>query len=84
MKGEYKSILQPSQSPKKHQKYIRGGHNVQNPRKSLIQYCEQSEQKSLLKMPKIEACGQTVLPDRSILIRQKLVENTKIQIRHFV
>ena len=35
---------------------------------------------------KPEACGQTVLPDRSILIGQKLVENaktTKIQMRHF-
>ena len=33
-----------------------------------------------------EACGQTVLPDRSILIRQKLVENAKkwkVQMRHF-
>ena len=28
---------------------------------------------------KIEACSQTVLPDRSILIGQKLVENAKIQ-----
>ena len=28
---------------------------------------------------KSEACGQTVLPDRSILIGQKLVENAKIQ-----
>ena len=28
---------------------------------------------------KPEACGQTVLPDRSILIGQKLVENAKIQ-----
>ena len=28
---------------------------------------------------KTEACGQTVLPDRSVLIRQKLVENAKIQ-----
>ena len=27
---------------------------------------------------KPEACGQTVLPDRSILIGQKLVENAKI------
>ena len=27
---------------------------------------------------KSEACGQTVLPDRSVLIRQKLVENVKI------
>ena len=28
---------------------------------------------------KPEACGQTVLPDRSILIGQKLVENARIQ-----
>ena len=44
--------------------------------------------KSSLKMPKIvhlasfwqpEACGQTVLPDRSLLIEQKLVENAKIK-----
>ena len=30
---------------------------------------------------KPEACGQTVLPDpdRSVLVRQKLVENAKIQ-----
>ena len=28
---------------------------------------------------KPEACGQTVLPDRSILKGQKLVENAKIQ-----
>ena len=34
---------------------------------------------------KLEACGQTVLPDRSVLIGQKLVENAKIKIlmRHF-
>ena len=32
---------------------------------------------------KPEACGQTVLPDRSDLIGQKLVENAKIQMRHF-
>ena len=32
---------------------------------------------------KPEACGQTVLPDSSILIGQKLVENAKIQMRHF-
>ena len=30
---------------------------------------------------KPEACGQTVLPDRSVLIGQKLVENVKISIR---
>ena len=28
---------------------------------------------------KTDACGQTVLPDRSILIGQKLVENAQIQ-----
>ena len=28
------------------------------------------------------ACGQTVLPDRSLLIGQKLVENTKIEKTH--
>ena len=28
---------------------------------------------------KPEACGQTVLPDRSILLGQKLLENAKIQ-----
>ena len=45
--------------------------------------------KSKLKMAsfcKSEACGQTVLPDRSVLIGQKLVENAKIQkiqMRHF-
>ena len=32
---------------------------------------------------KPEAYYHTVLPDRSILIGQKLVENAKIQIRHF-
>ena len=32
---------------------------------------------------KLEACGLTVLPDRSVLIGQKLVENAKIQMRHF-
>ena len=50
------------------------------------------EDKSLLKMPKWsilasfwkpEACGQTVLPDMSVLIGQKLVENAKIEMRHF-
>ena len=32
---------------------------------------------------KPEACSQTLLPDRSGLIGQKLVENAKIQMRHF-
>ena len=43
--------------------------------------------KSWLKMPKMvqfvfwksEACGQTVLPDRSVLIGQKLTENANFQ-----
>ena len=30
-------------------------------------------------LKKTEACGQTVLPDRSILIGQKLMESAKIQ-----
>ena len=33
----------------------------------------------LTRIRKPEACGQTVLPDRSVLIGQKLVENAKIQ-----
>ena len=46
-----------------------------------------------IKMPKMvnfgdfyepEACSQTVLPDMSILIRQKLVKIAKIEVRHFV
>ena len=32
---------------------------------------------------KTEACGQTVLPDRSVLIGHKLVENANIKMRHF-
>ena len=32
---------------------------------------------------KPETCGQTVLPDLSVLIGQKLVENAKIQMPHF-
>ena len=45
--------------------------------------------KNSLKMPKMvdfwrvfekfKACGQTVLPDRTILIGQKMVENVKIE-----
>ena len=65
------------------------------PRKSLIQYYERSELRLHFEWTKVnqkcqkwsilasfwkpEACGQTVLPDRSILIVQKLVENAKIQ-----
>ena len=55
--------------------------------KSLIQHCERSELylhlngQKLIKNAKngpfwkLEACGQMELPDRSILIGQKLVEN---------
>ena len=32
---------------------------------------------------KPEDCGQTELPDKSVLIGQKLVGNAKIQMRHF-
>ena len=60
----------------------------ENRPKSRIQHCERSEQHLHFEMPKMvnltsflkpEACGQTVLPDMSILIGQKLVENAKIQ-----
>ena len=34
---------------------------------------------NLASFRKLETCGQTVLPDRSVLIGQKLVENAKIQ-----
>ena len=37
----------------------------------------------MVKFLKIEVCGQTVLPDRSLKIGQKLVEMSKIQMRHF-
>ena len=33
---------------------------------------------------KPEACGQTVLPDKSVLIGQKLLENAKIQTFKYV
>ena len=33
---------------------------------------------------KPEVYGQTELPDKSLLIEQKLMENAKIQMRHFV
>ena len=61
---------------------------VENHRKSLIQHCERSELPLHFEWPKVqykcqkwsiwwvlwkpEACGQTVLPDRSILIGQFL------------
>ena len=64
----------------------------ENHRKSLIQHCERSELplhfewtkwSILASFWKPEACSQIVLPDRSILKRQKLVENAKIKKRHF-
>ena len=74
----------------------------ENHRKSLIQHCERSELRLHFEWTKVnqkcqkcsilasfwksEACGQTVLPDRSLLIGQKLAENTKIdkfKMRHF-
>ena len=67
----------------------------ENHRKSLIQHCERSELRLHFEWTKVnwkcekwpiltrfwkpEACGQTVLPDRSVLIGQKLVENAKIE-----
>ena len=74
----------------------------ENHRKSFIQHFERSELRLHLSGQKLiknakngpfgqvfekhDACGQTVLPDKSILIGQKLVENAKIekiQMRHF-
>ena len=61
----------------------------ENHRKNLIQHCERSAHyfefiKIAKKVP--EACGQTVLPDISLLIGQKnggKYQNSKIQTRHF-
>ena len=66
----------------------------ENHRKSLIQHCERSELRLHFEWTKVnwncpkwsilasfrkpEACGQTVLPDMSVLIGQKL-ENAKIE-----
>ena len=59
--------------------------------KSLIQHCERSELRLHFEWTKVnqfatvasfwrpEACGQTVLPDRSILIGQKMMRNAKIE-----
>ena len=68
---------------------------LKNHRKSLIQHCERSELPLHFEWTKVhkkcqkcsiltsfwkhEACGQIVLPDRLLLIGQKLVENAKIQ-----
>ena len=50
----------------------------ENHRKSLLQHCERSELRLHYSFWKPEACGQTVLSDRSVLIGQKLVENAKM------
>ena len=67
----------------------------ENPEKSLIQHCERSELRLYFEWTKVilkcqkrsilaifwkpEACGKTVLPDRSILIGEKLLEKAKIE-----
>ena len=50
---------------------------------SGLKFLKMPKMLNLASFRKLEACGQTVLPDRSILIGQKLVENAKIQMRHF-
>ena len=65
-------------------------------RKSRSQHCERSELHLHFEMTKLhqkcqkwrfygkpKASGQKVVPDKSILIGQKLVENAKVQMRHF-
>ena len=49
-------------------------HGVWKSQKSLIQHCERSE----LRIHFRDKMGQTVLPDKSILMEQKLLENVKI------
>ena len=74
----------------------------ENHTKSLIQHCERSELRFHFEWTKVhekwqklvnlasfdqpETCSQTVLPDRSLLVGQKLMEsakNWKTQMRHF-
>ena len=66
----------------------------ENHRKSLIQHCERSELRLHFELTKVnqkcqiwsilvsfgkpEACGQTALPDRSLLKGQILTETAKI------
>ena len=46
----------------------------------LVQKCQiRSVLASFWQLVELAVCGQTVLPDRSVLIGQKLVENTKIE-----
>ena len=67
----------------------------ENHRKSIINHCERSELRLHFEWTKViqkcqkwsilasfwkpDACGQTVLPDRSVLIGKKLVVKTNIQ-----
>ena len=59
----------------------------ENHRKNIIQHCERSELRLHFQWTQVlfkngktaQFGGQTVLPDRSVLIGQKLVENAKIQ-----
>ena len=63
----------------------------ENHPKSYIQHFELTNSLKMAKMVtfgaagfwKPEASGQKVLPDILVLIRQKLVENAEIQLRHF-
>ena len=56
-----------------------------NPKQQLIAFKDRGATCSRSKMPKMvilkkpKACGQTMLPDRSVLIVQKLVENANIE-----
>ena len=92
MPGSYKRRNTSSSKSEFSQRYLK------ITEKSLIQHCERSElrlQKSIKNaknnlfwrvLYKPEDCGKTVLPDRSLYIGQKFVENAKIekaQMRHF-
>ena len=63
----------------------------ENHRKGRTQHCERSELFYILsgqelnknEFLKLKACGQIVLPDRSLFIGQKMAKNKKIQMRHF-
>ena len=50
---------------------------LENIAQSRIQHLEPSGQKVIKSAKNGAHCGQAILPDRSLLIGQKLVENTK-------
>ena len=51
---------------------------------SRQKFIENAKKSSILaSFWKHEACGQTVLPDRSLLLEQKVMKSAKIQMRHF-